>query len=162
MVKFPMAKQKSHKPKGPIQILAAIGLVIAILWTAKALFQVGGNTASLLSFKKYAKCKYESQKGVILQSTRKFYGYKYVEYFAFDKENFYYKYNIREKNFDWDAKIVGKDSSLLWSGFHHKPEVQLVFDSATGTLEIKTRKQNGSIYFLCSKISRSKLPKSVF
>ena len=29
------------KPKGPIQILATIGLVIAILWTAKGLFQAG-------------------------------------------------------------------------------------------------------------------------
>mgnify|MGYP004115060773 CR=1 FL=1 len=37
-----MAKQKDYKPKGPIQILAAIGLVVAILWTAKGLFQAGG------------------------------------------------------------------------------------------------------------------------
>jgi aspartokinase len=36
-----MAKKKDYKPKGPIQILAAIGLVIAILWTAKGLFQAG-------------------------------------------------------------------------------------------------------------------------
>tara|TARA_B100000700_G_C14679073_1_gene684464 strand:+ start:131 stop:709 length:579 start_codon:yes stop_codon:yes gene_type:complete len=36
-----MAKKKGYRPKGPIQILAAIGLVIAILWTAKVLFQFG-------------------------------------------------------------------------------------------------------------------------
>ena len=36
-----MAKKKGYRPKGPIQILAAIGLVIAILWTAKGLFQFG-------------------------------------------------------------------------------------------------------------------------
>ena len=36
-----MAKQKDYKPKGPIQILAAIGLVIAILWTAKGFFDFG-------------------------------------------------------------------------------------------------------------------------
>ncbi len=36
-----MAKKKEYRPKGPIQILAAIGLVIAILWTAKGLFQFG-------------------------------------------------------------------------------------------------------------------------
>ncbi len=34
-------KEESYRPKGPIQILAAIGLVIAILWTAKGLFQAG-------------------------------------------------------------------------------------------------------------------------
>ena len=37
-----MAKKKDYRPKGPIQILAAIGFVIAILWTAKGLFQAGG------------------------------------------------------------------------------------------------------------------------
>ena len=37
-----MAKKKGYRPKGPIQILAAIGLVIAILWTAKGLFQFSG------------------------------------------------------------------------------------------------------------------------
>ena len=37
-----MVKKKGYRPKGLIQILAAIGLVIAILWTAKGLFQVGG------------------------------------------------------------------------------------------------------------------------
>ena len=42
MIKFFMAKKKDYRPKGPIQILAAIGLVIAILWTAKGLFQAGG------------------------------------------------------------------------------------------------------------------------
>ena len=36
-----MTKKKEYRPKGPIQILAAIGLVIAILWTAKGLFQFG-------------------------------------------------------------------------------------------------------------------------
>tara|TARA_B100001059_G_C17543899_1_gene431798 strand:+ start:96 stop:611 length:516 start_codon:yes stop_codon:yes gene_type:complete len=36
-----MSKKKGYKPKGPIQILAAIGLVIAILWTAKGLFEFG-------------------------------------------------------------------------------------------------------------------------
>tara|TARA_B100000674_G_scaffold67841_1_gene46801 strand:+ start:109 stop:630 length:522 start_codon:yes stop_codon:yes gene_type:complete len=36
-----MAKKKGYRPKGPIQILAAIGLVIAILWTAKGLFEFG-------------------------------------------------------------------------------------------------------------------------
>ena len=36
-----MTKKKGYRPKGPIQILAAIGLVIAILWTAKGLFQAG-------------------------------------------------------------------------------------------------------------------------
>ena len=36
-----MAKKKRYTPKGPIQILAVIGLVIAILWTAKGLFQFG-------------------------------------------------------------------------------------------------------------------------
>ena len=41
MVYFFMAKKKKYRPKGPIQILAAIGLVIAILWTAKGLFQFG-------------------------------------------------------------------------------------------------------------------------
>ena len=41
MIKFFMAKKKGYRPKGPIQILAAIGLVIAILWTAKGLFQFG-------------------------------------------------------------------------------------------------------------------------
>ena len=41
MIKFSMAKKKGYRPKGPIQILAAIGLVIAILWTAKGLFQFG-------------------------------------------------------------------------------------------------------------------------
>ena len=35
------SKKESYRPKGPIQILAAIGLVIAILWTAKGLFQAG-------------------------------------------------------------------------------------------------------------------------
>lgn len=35
------SKTQSFKPKGPIQILATIGLVIAILWTAKGLFQAG-------------------------------------------------------------------------------------------------------------------------
>ena len=35
------SKKESYRPKGPIQILAAIGLVIAILWTAKGLFQFG-------------------------------------------------------------------------------------------------------------------------
>jgi hypothetical protein len=34
-------KEENYKPKGLIQILAAIGLVIAILWTAKGLFQAG-------------------------------------------------------------------------------------------------------------------------
>ena len=38
-----MAKKKDYRPKGPIQILAAIGLVLAILWTAKGLFQAGGS-----------------------------------------------------------------------------------------------------------------------
>ena len=33
--------KKDYKPKSPIQILAAIGLVIAILWTAKGFFQAG-------------------------------------------------------------------------------------------------------------------------
>ena len=36
-----MAKKKDYRPKGPIQILAAIGLVIAILWTAKGFFDFG-------------------------------------------------------------------------------------------------------------------------
>lgn len=36
-----MAKKKNFRPKGPVQILASIGLVIAILWTAKGLFQAG-------------------------------------------------------------------------------------------------------------------------
>ena len=36
-----MNKKKDYKPKGPIQILAAIGLVIAILWTAKGFFDFG-------------------------------------------------------------------------------------------------------------------------
>ena len=36
------SKTENYKPKGAIQILAAIGLVIAILWTAKGLFQAGG------------------------------------------------------------------------------------------------------------------------
>mgnify|MGYP001253476127 FL=1 len=35
------SKTENYKPKGAIQILAAIGLVIAILWTAKGLFQAG-------------------------------------------------------------------------------------------------------------------------
>ena len=35
------SKKENHKPKGTVQILAAIGLVIAILWTAKGLFQAG-------------------------------------------------------------------------------------------------------------------------
>ena len=35
-------KKKDHKPKTTIQILATIGLVIAILWTGKFLFQLGG------------------------------------------------------------------------------------------------------------------------
>ena len=42
MIKFFMAKKKGYRPKGPIQILAAIGLVIAILWTVKFIFQLGG------------------------------------------------------------------------------------------------------------------------
>ena len=41
MIRFLMAKKKNFRPKGPVQILASIGLVIAILWTAKGLFQVG-------------------------------------------------------------------------------------------------------------------------
>ena len=41
MIRFLMAKKKNFRPKGPIQILASIGLVIAILWTAKGLFQFG-------------------------------------------------------------------------------------------------------------------------
>ena len=36
-----MAKKKKNRPKGLIQIIAAIGLVMAILWTAKGLFQFG-------------------------------------------------------------------------------------------------------------------------
>ena len=35
------SKTENYKPKGVIQILAAIGLVVAILWTAKGLFQAG-------------------------------------------------------------------------------------------------------------------------
>lgn len=35
------SKKENYKPKGTVQILAAIGLVIAILWTAKGLFQAG-------------------------------------------------------------------------------------------------------------------------
>ena len=42
VIEFIMAKKKSYRPKGPIQILAAIGLVIAILWTIKFIFQLGG------------------------------------------------------------------------------------------------------------------------
>mgnify|MGYP001488628092 CR=1 FL=1 len=34
--------KKKSKSKSPIQIIAAIGLVIAILWTAKGFFQFGG------------------------------------------------------------------------------------------------------------------------
>ena len=33
--------KKKSKSKSPIQIIAAIGLVIAILWTAKGFFQFG-------------------------------------------------------------------------------------------------------------------------
>jgi len=35
------SKTENYKPKGAIQILAAIGLVIAILWTAKGFYQAG-------------------------------------------------------------------------------------------------------------------------
>jgi len=35
------SKKESYRPKGLVQILAAIGLVVAILWTAKGLFQFG-------------------------------------------------------------------------------------------------------------------------
>ena len=41
VVKFFMAKKKDYRPKGPVQILAAVGLVIAILWTAKGFFEFG-------------------------------------------------------------------------------------------------------------------------
>ena len=36
-----MVKKKGYRPKGLIQILAAIGLVIAILWIAKGMFHFG-------------------------------------------------------------------------------------------------------------------------
>ena len=99
-------------------------------------------------------------------STGNFYRNKYVEYFAFDKESFYYKYNIAEKSFDSSRKIFGNDSSISWSGFifndDRTEEIQFIFDNATGILEIRNRKQDGSIYFSCNKIGKNKLPRSKF
>lgn len=58
-----MSKNKDYKPKGAIQILAAIGLLLAILWTAKGFFDFGKAGYKEI---KSSKSNSETQKVVIV------------------------------------------------------------------------------------------------
>ena len=82
---------------------------------------------------------------------------KNFEYFAFDKDNFYYKYNIGEKEFDKVFKIVGETSSTKWSAYFYNQNrseaFQIVFDTATGIMKLKN-KESGLLYFSCNKIGK--------
>ena len=85
----------------------------------------GNAYANLFNTKTYAKCKYQSQTGKINLNTANFQTNSYVEYFAFDKEFFYFKYNVANKDFDtkrFDERHLDHPILLflLMIGFLHK------------------------------------------
>lgn len=125
--------------------------------------------AKLFNLKTYAKCNYKETGGTsILYATRQyFYLKKNVEYFAFDKENFYYTYNIGNKEFDSSRKIAGRNNASMWSfKFSNEDQsarVQMKFNTVSGELEIREdRNLGGYLIFICDKIRKNQLPKSKF
>ncbi len=130
-----------------------------------SLLLTGNVYANLFSIKKYAKCEFKKQEGRMLIESMDVTNSKNFEYFAFDKDNFYYKYNIGEKEFDKVFKIVGETSSTKWSAYFYNQNrseaFQIVFDTATGIMKLKN-KGSGLLYFSCNKIGKHKLPKPKF
>tara|TARA_B100000902_G_C26752003_1_gene641360 strand:- start:132 stop:560 length:429 start_codon:yes stop_codon:yes gene_type:complete len=127
----------------------------------------GNAYANLFNTKTYAKCKFQSQSGKISFSTASFQLSNYVEYFAFDKEFFYFKYNIANKDFDTKIAHDDGDESMKRSyGFFNDDKsapLVMIFDGTTGGLKvIETPGSNGSLKFLCEKMRKNKLPKSKF
>ena len=127
----------------------------------------GNAYANLFNLKTYAKCKYQSQTGKINLNTANFQTNSYVEYFAFDKEFFYFKYNVANKDFDTKIAHDDGDESMKRSyGFFNDDKsapLVMTFDGTTGGLKvIETPGSNGSLKFLCEKMRKNKLPKSKF
>ena len=127
----------------------------------------GNAYANLFNTKTYAKCKYQSQTGKINLNTANFQTNSYVEYFAFDKEFFYFKYNVANK--DFDTKIAhddGDQSEKRSYGFFNDNKsapLVMIFNGTNGELKvIETPGSNGSLNFSCEKIRKNKLPKSKF
>ena len=129
------------------------------------LFSVSAN-ANLFGLKTYAKCEYEATYELSGVSLSYFYKKNYVKYFAFDKENFYYKYNIAKK--DFDRQIAHEDGSdpVKYSNKFPSEDgtarLSLIFDGTTGELKVQQQTLGGSITFKCDKIRKNKLPKSKF
>ena len=127
----------------------------------------GNSYGSLFSLKKYAKCEFKSQVkkfklSLYLDITRK----DYFKYFAFDKEYFYYKYNIAEKDFDEkvehnDGNEPIKHSYRFYIDDNPDP-LKIIFDGSIGELKFTTLPNNGSMIYTCDKINKNQLPKSKF
>ena len=127
----------------------------------------GNAYANLFNTKTYAKCKFQLQSGSIHFSTADIHTKRHVEYFAFDKEFFYYKYNIANKDFDTKIAHDDGDQSVKQSfGFFNEDKsapLVMIFDGAVGELKvIETPGTNGYLKFSCDKIRKNKLPKSKF
>ena len=129
----------------------------------------GNAYANLLSFKKYAKCKYKTKGGTMINySTWDYFNLKKnVEYFAFDKGYFYYTYNAGNKEFDSSRKVAGSDDTSKWSfKFSNEDQsarLQITFNTVNGELKIiEQNNLGGYLIFTCDKINKNKLPKSKF
>jgi len=100
-------KNENYKSKGAIQILAAIGLVIAILWTAKGLFQAG--SAGLKQFKNQTKTEKKVNKTLVKKFTcegeviSSFRGDTGSSGLFIDEYNVYYDSNQRIKSLTVDS-----------------------------------------------------------
>ena len=126
----------------------------------------GTSYASLFSLKKYAKCEYKSQVGKFKLGLYLDLQKRDFEYFAFDKEYFYYKYNIAEKDFDEkvehnDGNEPIKHSYRFYINDNPDP-LKIIFDGSIGELQFTTLPNNGSIIHRCDKINKNQLPKSKF
>ena len=141
-----------------------LGIILIIL-----LFSIKAN-ASLFNSKTYAKCEFRSQEFGLYDGTLK-YKKDHFEYFAFDKEFFYYKYNIIGKEFHRSVEIINPGYNIKISraflNYDQSTQVEIIFNPIDGLLKIeqfksKNKKGTSSLNFDCNKISKNKLPKSKF
>ena len=113
-----------------------------------------------------AKCDFKSQIGKFRLSTALEIEKGYFKYFAFDKEFFYYEYNIAKKDFDGVVEH-GDGSDNLKNSYRFSIKdksklIRLIFDGAKGELRITEVPERGSLIYSCNKIAKNKLPKPKF
>ena len=172
-----MAKKKGYRPKGPIQIIASIVLVIAILWTAKGLFQAGGAGYKEIKNKVSSSSKYpvlncisdDNGKDYVdiidlqkifdkqpskeeLKTLSKRPNISYVWMYPYETDYFVlYKNNSNGISTDYSISIMRDTGVATYSFFPEFPVTATISDKLARANETKTYTA------ICEEIKRKKL-----